>query len=249
MNNEWTREEDDILKKFFSQRTTEMTLFQKLIKINPNRSYEAMTRRLRRMKSEGWVKDKDKALSTLRVGYFDIEATSLNASFGYMLSWYIKVAGKNEYYSSVINKKEIFDEKFDERLVKELLEAFKNFDVIYTWYGSDRKFDIPFIRTRAYTHGLEDGLPNNMEMFVMDLWILARNKLKAYNNRLDTIARQVGIDNVKKTPLDPGTWVIAAVGNKEALDYISLHNKRDVQLLERVHSKLKKIERPIYRSI
>jgi hypothetical protein len=44
-------------------------------------------------------------------------------------------------------------------------------------------------------------------------------------------------------------WVKAALGDQKSLDYIVLHNKRDVQILEKVHKRLKAVERPIYRSV
>jgi len=245
----WTDDEQVLMEKFFSTNITEMTLYKKLNKINTNRTYEAMMRRLRRMRDAGWVRDKDLALKKLRIGYLDIEATNLKANFGMILSWYIKKEGKNEYDYAVITKKEIFNYKFDERLVKELLEALKNYDVIYAHYGSDWRFDIPFIRTRAYVHNMEDDLPDNMEMFIMDTYPIARAKLKLHSNRLGVIAETLGVANVKKTPLDAKKWTLAAVGHPEALKYIALHNKRDVQLLERVHKKLRKVERPAYRSI
>ena len=73
-----------------------MTLYKRLYKHNPRRTYEAMTRRLRHMKSNGWARDKEECLKQLRVGYLDIEATNLNGNYGFMLSWYIKKQGKNE---------------------------------------------------------------------------------------------------------------------------------------------------------
>ncbi len=245
----WTDLEQKQLEKYFSTAWTEMTLFKRLHKLNTHRTYEAMTRRLRLMRSNGWVRGKDTCMKSFRIGYFDIESTGLNATFGHMLSWYIKTRGKNEYYSSVITKDEIFKGKSDKRLMEELFIAFEHYDILYTHYGVDRRFDIPFIRTRAYRHGLEAKLPLYMEKFMMDTWPIARNKLRLHNNRLGTVAEALGIKGVKKTPLSARRWEKAMLGDPDALAYIELHNKRDVQLLERVHSKLMYIERPILRSM
>ena len=92
----WSQDEQDALDKYFVTSITEMTLFKRLHKINSKRSYEAMMRRLRQMRDNGWVRDKEQVLKKLRVGYLDIEASNLNGNFGYMLSWYIKAEGKNE---------------------------------------------------------------------------------------------------------------------------------------------------------
>lgn len=246
---DWTKKEQELLEKYFTSNITELALYKSLYKINPRRSYEAMTRRLRDMKSKGWIKDSQKSLSQLRIGYLDIEATQLKANFGYMISWYIKKRDHNEYDYSVITKDEIFRYDFDKRLVLELLTAFKKYDILYTHYGADGRFDIPFIRTRAYDFNLQHLLPPYMDIFLMDTWPIARNKLALHSNRLDVIARAVGITHVKKTPLNERTWRLASVGHKDSIDYIVDHNKKDVQLLEQVHKKLECVERPIYRSI
>ena len=245
----WAPDEQECMDRFFTTGITEMTLYKKLHKINPHRTYEAMMRRLRQMRTDGWSRDKENALAKLKIGYLDIEATNLNANFGYMLSWYIKEEGKNLYDFAVIKKAEIFNYEFDKRLVKELLVALKKYDVLYTHYGSDRRFDVPFIRTRAYAHGLQDGLPNYMEKFIMDTYPIAKNKLKLHSNRLGAIAEAVGVTDVKKTALSSKQWFLAMAGHPGALKYIVDHNKKDVQLLERVHKKLRIVERPIYRSI
>ena len=120
----WTKEEHKQMERYFTSNVAEMTLYKRLFKLNPKRTYEAMMRRIRQMKSSGWIKNKDAAIDKLRIGYLDIETTNLKGNFGYILSWYIKKEGKNEYDYSVITKKEIMDYKFDKRLVIELLKSF-----------------------------------------------------------------------------------------------------------------------------
>lgn len=245
----WTQPELDLFTKYFRSNWRELTLFQRIIALNPQRTYESMTRQLRRMKSSGWTKSKSDALNKLRIGYLDIESSNLNADFGYMLSWCIKTRGKNEILEACINKKEIFDGILDRRILEELLKALDQYDVLYTHWGADRRFDLPFIRTRAFRHGLERRLPVRGEKFIMDTWPIARNKLRLHSNRLDSIAQAVGIKNVKKTPLDASVWVPAALGDEKALNYVLTHNRHDVLILERVHKKLELIENATYRSM
>jgi uncharacterized protein YprB with RNaseH-like and TPR domain len=244
----YNTDEHELFVKYFKSNMNKMTLFKKLHAINPRRSFESMARTIRKMKADGMVKDEQSCYNNLRVGYLDIEATNLSANFGYILSWYIKEKGKNHYDYSVITKKEIQTYDFDKRVVTELLEAMKNYSVLYVHYGSDRRFDIPFIRTRAFINGLEKMLPDYMDVFIMDTYPIARNKLKLNSNRLGTIAEALGV-KVKKTPLLGKQWNLAAVGNEDALKYIALHNKKDVDVLEKVHEKLAYIERPLYRSM
>jgi uncharacterized protein YprB with RNaseH-like and TPR domain len=245
----WTAEEIEIVERWFTNNWTILTCFQRILTVNPHRTYEGVARRIRRMRASGWTKAKDEAINKMRVGYLDIEATNLNADFGMILSWYIKKAGCNEYDCAIITQAEIQSFKFDYRVVKELLEALDNYDMIYVHYGSDRRFDIPYIRTRAYANGLENLLPERMEKLIVDTYPIARNKLKLHSNRLGSIADAVGIKGVKKTPLQPGVWRMASCGHEPSLQYIALHNKRDVQILERVHNKLKVIECLNYRGM
>lgn len=245
----WTKEEVKVIDRYFRTNITEMTLYKHLYKINPHRTYEAMMRKLRRCKEEGRERDFKSAQKSLKIGYLDIEASALNGTFGIILSWFIKERNKNNYDSSVITKKELFNYEFDKRVVIELLNAIKKYDVLYTHYGCDRRFDIPMIRTRAYRHELQNMLPVYMEKFIMDTWPIARNKLRLHSNRLDAIGEAVGIKHVKKTPISPRKWELAHFGHPDALKYVVSHNKRDVQLLEAIHKKLETIEKPIYRSM
>ena len=234
-NTVWTVDEIDLVQKWFCNKWTKMTLYHRLQKLPPRRSYEAMCRKIRRMRKQGWTRDKEDAIQKLRVGYLDIECTHLKGNFGYILCWYIKAAGKNKFYKSVITRREILNYEFDKRVVRELLEAFDNFDVLWTHYGSDWRFDLPYIRTRAFAHGMENLLPNKGEKFIKDTFPISRKKLALHSNRLDSIADHLGIKTVQKTKLAPEKWRLAAVGHKESLEYIDKHNKHDVIILERVH--------------
>jgi uncharacterized protein YprB with RNaseH-like and TPR domain len=241
---EWTTAEDNALERYFTSNWSEMTLFQRLTDIRSDRSYEAMTRKLRRMRERGWIKKRDVAIKKLRVGHLDIEATHLKANFGYILTWYIKHDGRNEYEFSCIKSSELHTGyRCDKRVIAELLAALKKFDVIWTHWGADRRFDMPYIRTRAFINGLQNDLPLPGTMYLKDTWPIARNKLALHRNSLEAIAMALQVKNVKKTVLDPERWISAAQGDPKALEYILLHNKRDVQLLERVVKKLEPLTR------
>lgn len=51
-----------------------------------------------------------------RIGYFDIETDNLNADFGTVLSWCVKLKD-DKVTSSVVTKKELFNGTSDKRLV------------------------------------------------------------------------------------------------------------------------------------
>lgn len=184
-----------------------------------------------------------KAAKEDRVGYFDIEASQLNANFGWMYCWSIKVKDEKTIISACVNKKEIQDGTLDKRIVSELVEALKGFTAIYTYYGTG--FDFPFARTRALSHGLE-FIPYG-ELEHHDLYYLVKSKLRLHRNRLENACELVGIKG--KTHLDPEKWVLANTGNEDAIKYIFNHNVADVVILEELHKKLAPFEARNRRSV
>lgn len=249
----WTEPELEIMDKYFTNTWTLQTLAMRINKVNPDRTFEAVARKQRRMREElNLSKHKERFLDSLRVGYFDIEATNLSANYGHVLCWYIKPHGSNKFDKGVVTRKELVEDyTFDKRIIKELLEAFQNYDILYTHYGGDRRYDLPYIRTRALLWGYEDLLPKRGEKFIRDTWVIARNKLKLSNNRLDTVAEALNLsgDGAEKTRITPHHWLRASVGEKKALQYVEEHNRIDVILLEQIMNKLKYIENPTLTSM
>lgn len=245
----WSDAERELLVRFFSANWSPTTLFFKIHALNSSRTPDAVGREIRRYREQGWEKSREVAMRKFRIGYLDIETTNLNATFGHMLTWYIKEKGHNRFDSAIITKKEIFDLEFDKRITIELLAALKKYDIVYTHYGADWRFDYPFIRTRALAHGIEDQLPKRGELFLRDTYPLAKKKLRLHSNRLDAIAEALNITDIKKTPLSGKTWQLARVGDPDALEYVAKHNKHDVILLERIHKKLECLEQPTLTSV
>lgn len=171
-----------------------------------------------------------------RIGFLDIETSNLDANFGVILSWCIKIKDGDIIYGLLNDKdfreKEAF--KVDKRIIRDLINEILKFDRIVTHYG--RKFDIPFIRTRALIDDLE--FPSFGTIVNDDTYYMARYKLKLNSNRLETIARTLfGFSD--KSHLDGTIWLSAVRGEKRALNYVLEHNKTDVIELEKVWLKLK----------
>jgi uncharacterized protein YprB with RNaseH-like and TPR domain len=248
MKYKWTNEEVEIMEKYFTTAMTRKTLFFKINRINPNRTYKSVMKKIENMQTLGRIKQREQAIKNLRIGYLDIEATNLNADFGYILCWAIKDKHTKTIYKDVIKRADILKFDFDKNVIKSLLNAIKEFDILYAHYGGDRRFDIPFIRSRALKHNLENELPKQMECYIMDTWVIARNKLKLHNNRLDSIARHLGI-KMQKTHLDSDIWMRAALGDDKSLKYVLDHNLKDALITQKVHERLESIERPTFTSI
>lgn len=174
-----------------------------------------------------------------RQAYLDIEASQLTASFGHMISWALKDRG-GEVHSDYIKRRSLKEEK---RIVASLIEALGEVDEVITYYGT--RFDVPFVRTRALYHGLE--FPGYMSMSHLDLYYVARARMRMHSNRLATVAEFLGIEG--KTALKPDIWVRASFGDVEAIEYIHTHNIADVVILEEVHDRLEPFMKGVRRSV
>lgn len=169
----------------------------------------------------------------LRVGYLDIETSQLNAKFGIIYSWAIKVKGEDTVLWDSISKEDYESGHIDKRVVSSAISALDNFDVIYTYYGT--KFDIPFLRTRAMKWKLR--FPFHKQLYHQDLYYSVRNKMKLESNRLKSACAFLGIKG--KTELAQDYWIRAMYGDLKALRYIVNHNVKDVEILEKLHERIR----------
>lgn len=169
------------------------------------------------------------------IGHLDIEASNLNADFGYMLSYAIKVDG-GDILGRALRPKEIKDGTFDKVLVAELARDIRMFHRVTVYYGGDHRFDLPFIRTRALYHRVE--FPLYRDVFCTDCWPIVRNKLRLHRNGLVNICELLGIE-AKTHQMKPRLWCMAQMGDQASLDYIWEHNKEDVVSLEGVYHAIK----------
>ena len=178
-----------------------------------------------------------------KIGYLDIESSNLKANFGIMLSYCIKDNDNNTIYGSVITKAELMNGVLDKRLVEECIRDMQSFDKIITYYGT--KFDIPFIRSRALYWGIQ--FPEYSTINHKDCYYMVRAKLCIHRNRLEDACRLMGITG--KTHIDSQYWIKALTGDRESLDYILDHNKKDVIILEKLYKRLKVYVKDSNRSI
>lgn len=247
---EFSIEELDLFNRYFKNGWTEFTLFAKIHDINPRRSLESVTRHLRRMKASGFKRVREQALESMRIGFWDIETSNLNANFGYMISWVIAPAHGRKYAHASITSKDVMSGDYDKRILRELMEEMKKYDILVTHYGgmARGRFDTHFTTTRAFIHRIEDELPKKGELYIMDTYDIAKTKLRLNSNRLDAIGEALGV-KVRKTRLSPILWIDAAHGKQSAVDYVLNHNICDVFLLRGIWERLAKINTQPLRSI
>lgn len=169
-----------------------------------------------------------------KIGFLDIEASGLKATFGYMFSYCIKELD-GELIANRVTKHEILGYDFDRRLMEDVCNDLRKFDRVVVQYGSDYKFDLPFLRTRAVYFGLD--FPLYKEVAVTDTHAILKSKFKLHSNRLETACDFFGIE-AKGHKLKPSIWNKALAGDDESLDYILTHNKEDVINLEALYKKI-----------
>jgi hypothetical protein len=167
-----------------------------------------------------------------RIAYLDIETTAFQADIGVMIHWCLKHQGDDRILESRITKEELFDGRYDRRLVKELLEELNNVDIVITFFG--KGFDVPFIRSRAMFYGMK--FPSFGTMIHWDLFFYCKRLFRLTRKSLDRITTFLGIEG--KTHLQQEDWAEARYGDKAILDKIMIHNREDVKILEMLHEKM-----------
>jgi uncharacterized protein YprB with RNaseH-like and TPR domain len=226
----WSENEIALLDGYENSSKSAYQLYHLLKLKGYDRTYKAVCRKI---ESLGLRKPSKYVTGHgTKIGYLDIETTGLKANVDIMLSWAIKTRDKDEVLSDVIKKSEVFNGKYDYRIVNSLIKALNKYDIIMTYYGT--RFDVPFSRTRALDHGLE--FPKFRTLSHKDIYYLVRSKLQLTRSSLKTATQFLGIDG--KTNLDPRVWRDARYGNKEALKYVFDHNVADVEILEDLHKKI-----------
>jgi uncharacterized protein YprB with RNaseH-like and TPR domain len=175
-----------------------------------------------------------------KIGFADIEASNLTATFGIVYTYCIKeLDGK--LIERAISLEDLHTGKFDKNLIARFIDDASQFTHLIWHYGTDRRFDMPFLRTRAVMWGLP--FPEHKCLFVGDTYPILRNKFKLHSNRLETACDFFGIP-AKEHKLNPSIWLDMITGNKKrmqrAISYILTHNKEDVISLEKLWKKISK---------
>ena len=164
---------------------------------------------------------------------FDIEATNLNANFGYVLCVAWKELGKSKINCMSVEDYATYkkDPTNDRELLKEVRDELSKAGALISWYGPG--FDIKYINTRLIGHR-ETALPPIPNI---DGWRIAKEKMKLTSNRLASVSAFLGVQ--EKTPLSGPIWIKASAGDTKALAYIKKHCKQDVVVLEEVYNLIK----------
>jgi len=186
-----------------------------------------------------------------KIGYVDIESTNLKAQVGHVLSIVNVVRDvisdkiietrvyemtKAEHDSSV--KRGVMDP--DKRIIEEFFQdTIDNNLLIGHWFHGRKRFDMPFLRTRAMLMKIDKHIPNYGYWRFGDTWRLSSQTINSLGYRLDTLGHILGAP-VEKTKLSGTQWWLAAQGEKRGMKYVVDHNVKDCKITYKVHKQLER---------
>lgn len=178
----------------------------------------------------------------LRLGFFDIEATGLNAIMGRMLA----AAIADSWGNVTVRRADEFDRSSpldDSGLAEWYRDELERYDVLVSWNGFG--YDVPMLNARLLRWG-KRPMADRMQIDAMWKAGGGRYGIRVGSRKLDNVAKFFRIEEAK-TPLDWDTWQLAGVGDEAALAEVVEHNVADVLVTRRVFNHLKPMVRTIHR--
>lgn len=182
-----------------------------------------------------------------RVGYIDIETSNFDANYGIIITYCIYDDENNEIIEYCIDINDVRKGDFDKNLCKQLIKDMLKFDVLKGYFSTG--FDIPFIRSRCLKWNLEFPIYKTIDH--KDIYYMVKRLLKLNNNKLETATRFLEIPG--KNHVSGERWLRALMCDGEiqrrAMEYILLHNRKDVKILRDLDYRLKEFDRGMVKSI
>lgn len=176
--------------------------------------------------------------------FFDIE-TSPNLGLFWSAGWKLNID-----YSNIIKERAIIcicykwegqktvhglfwdEQQNDKEMLKEFIEVANEADELVGHNGD--KFDLAWIRTRCLFH----RIPMFPKYLSVDTLKIARSKFRFNSNRLDYIAKFLGLG--EKIHTEFSLWKEILLNNSRKAKYKMLtYCKEDVRLLEKIYNELR----------
>lgn len=153
----------------------------------------------------------------------------------YVLTWAAKWAGtKNIMVDAIHHHKTAFKKnpRTDKEILKTVWKLLDEADYVVAHNGT--KFDIPLLYSRFIQQGMKPPKPFG----IIDTLYVARRSFKFTSNRLDDLAKSLGVGG--KIHTDFSLWKdIVLKSDKRALDKMLKYNIHDIVLLEGVYKILR----------
>jgi predicted RNA-binding Zn-ribbon protein involved in translation (DUF1610 family) len=148
----------------------------------------------------------------------------------FLLCWGASFAGEKKVRSAKLTSPEVLD-RDDSRIVNELADLIRSADVVVAHNGD--RFDLPMLNNRILLQGLEPL--GHVES--IDTLKLAKKNFRFTHNRLDHLARHLGLGTKIKTDFE--LWVQVVGGDELAMQRMVRYCRHDVVLLGQIFDKLR----------
>lgn len=143
----------------------------------------------------------------------------------YVLCWAAKWLGEEEImYSSVYDTS-------PKKMLRKIHNLLDEADAVIHYNGT--RFDIPTLNKEFLLNKMPPPTPYKQ----IDLLKIARNQFKFPSNKLDYVAKALGVGQKIRHP-GHELWVRCMNGDAEAWAIMEEYNKHDVRILEQVYYKL-----------
>lgn len=173
----------------------------------------------------------------MRVTFWDIEASSLDAGFGRLLCCsFLDLDSKEPEVFRVDQAPHKGRRHTDDaKLAAAIRDRLHSADIVVDWYGS--QYDKRFVNARLAKHGLPP-LRLTKENGTMQIDAMyASAAMKIGSKRLDNVSKFFASPH-RKTDLDGDVWVEAGAGDRAAMDLVVEHNVADVEVLKDLWPKI-----------
>lgn len=181
----------------------------------------------------------------LKILFFDVETSPLKAYVwgqradwipqgqllhdSFLLSWAARWEDQRRILSEVLTPEEAIEQN-DERIVASLADLLREADYVVA-HNADN-FDIPVVNTRLLRLGMDPLGP----VRTIDTLKLARKSFRFASNKLDYIARILGVPQKLETSFE--LWDGCYRGDPASLAYMVKYNRHDVAVLQSVYYSL-----------
>jgi len=146
----------------------------------------------------------------------------------FMITWSAKWLFEDKIMTGKLTPEEALNED-DSRITKSMWELFDEADVVIA--HNALRFDVKKLNTRFFLQ----GLPSPSHYQVIDTLIHARKRFSMMSNKLDYLARMLGLEGkIKHSGFE--LWKrCVKYGEQAALDEMEEYNIQDVRVLEEVY--------------
>jgi len=194
------------------------------------------------------------------IGYFDLEASGLNGSFGRLFSAACAHADGSVWEARIDDpryrcKRHPRQNSDDFALTLAIRDHLLSHDILVSWngkrgYNSKGRsgFDVPMLNARLMVPDHEDVRVIGRYVKHIDLLKEIRKYIELHSFRLASVQEFLELTEEKNSIL-PRLWGKALDNDREALDYICLHNRKDVLVLRLAFDEMRRaglLERPTW---